>query len=255
MSIKQDLIKKYSEFSKHSHYQILPNSLKRIIGVHGVNIKTRFEKKRLDYILKKINIERKSILDIGGNIGYFTFEFIEKKAKKVHYYEGNKNHSDFVKLAASALGIDNSIKITNNYFSFSKKEKKEFDVILLLNVLHHVGDDYGNKIKTIGEAKAKILSELNSLEFFSEYLIFQMGFNWKGKKDLCFFENGTKKELIDFVRKGIKKNWDIVSIGIAQNGNNFIEYVDLNSQNIERNDDLGEFLNRPIFIFKSKTKI
>lgn len=34
--------------------------------------------------------EGKSVLDIGGNSGFFTFELIEKGAKKIHYYEGNK---------------------------------------------------------------------------------------------------------------------------------------------------------------------
>ena len=66
------------------------------------------------------------------------------------------------------------------------------------------------------------------------------------------FENGTKKELIDYILSGTKNDWEINYIGIAQSFQQKIQYCDLNDINIERNDDLGEFLNRPIFIMKSK---
>jgi hypothetical protein len=65
------------------------------------------------------------------------------------------------------------------------------------------------------------------------------------------FANGTKRELIDFVRTGIDGIWDIEKIAVAEK-NTKIYYTDLNENNIERNDSLGEFLNRPLFILKSK---
>ena len=61
--------------------------------------------------------------------------------------------------------------------------------------------------------------------------------------------------MIDFVKEGIKNLWDIIDIGIAEKNNNSIEYHKLNKNNIERDDSLGEFLNRPIFIFKSRAKL
>lgn len=84
-------------------------------------------------------------------------------------------------------------------------------------------------------------------------MAFQMGFNWMGNKNTCLFTNGTKAELIDYVKAGCQDAWDILAIGIAVNDpQGHIVYQDLNGENIHRNDALGEFLNRPLFIMKSK---
>ena len=82
-------------------------------------------------------------------------------------------------------------------------------------------------------------------------MVLQLGFNWKGKRDFGLFEKGTKREIINFVKKETSKNWNIIDIGIAEKKDNRIKYYDLNDINIERNDSIGEFLNRPIFILKS----
>ena len=44
----------------------------------------------------------------------------------------------------------------------------------------------------------------------------------------------------------------IRNIGIAESAGDKIIYNELDSKNIERQDSLGEFLNRPIFIMESK---
>ena len=64
--------------------------------------------------------------------------------------------------------------------------------------------------------------------------------------------NGTKGEVIDFVDSGTRDTWSIQSVGIAETSNARIVYKNLNSNNIQRQDTLGEFLNRPLFIMKSK---
>ncbi|MBS4174153.1 class I SAM-dependent methyltransferase [Bacillus sp. FJAT-49736] len=247
------LKKLYSESSKHSNYQILSKKLSKIIDDNDIQVKTRFEEERLEYILEYINIKNKSILDIGGNTGFFSFEMINNGANNVHYYEGNKVHSDFVRLSADILNIKDNIKISNEYFKFDEAGNlnKRYDLILLLNVLHHVGDDYGDKGLTIKKAKESIIRQLNSLWEMTEYIAFQLGFNWKGNKELGLFKEGTKEEMIRFIKKGVIGYWEIIKIGVAENQNGIIKYYDLNRENVNRIDQLGEFLNRPIFIMKS----
>lgn len=80
-----------------------------------------------------------------------------------------------------------------------------------------------------------------------------MGFNWKGDSKECLFENGTKAEMEQFLKEGTKDYWNILFIGIAEKQNNDIIYQEMNKDNNKRQDDLGEFLNRPIFILKSKS--
>ncbi len=252
-NIKLNELKRlYKNQSKHSSYQILSNRLSALLNWKELNIKTRYESERLSFIIKNIDIYRKTILDIGGNTGYFSFELIENGAKYIHYYEGNKIHSDFVKLASSILNVESQIHISNKYYSVKDKLIGIYDIVLLLNILHHIGDDFGPKKITIEEAKKEILLILNSLSQRTIWLVFQMGFNWKGDKNLGLFKNGTKAELIEFIERGTKNNWEITRIGIPERINDNITYCEMNSINLKRDDTIGEFLNRPIFILKSK---
>lgn len=249
-----DQLKKlYLVCSKHSNYQVLPDNLAKLINAKELNTISRFEKERLDYLKKNLNIENKLVLDVGGNTGYFSFEMLECGAKKIDYFEGNNSHSEFVKLATKLLNFEEKIKIHNKYLNFKNElKRKKYDVILLLNVLHHIGDDYDQSITSIERAKQQILKQLNSLYDKTTYLVFQMGFNWQGNTIRGLFSHGTKREMIDYVRQGIIDFWGITKIGIAEKNANQITYRDLNDDNIKRDDSLGEFLNRPIFILKTK---
>jgi predicted ATP-grasp superfamily ATP-dependent carboligase/SAM-dependent methyltransferase len=241
----------YSKMSKHSHYQKLPSDLRGHLNEETLLVNSRYEDERLSYITKHLNIKNKMILDVGANTGFFSFELIKAGAKRIFPYEGNKAHADFMTLASKVLKINDKITVVNKYYSFNNESNEEYDIILLLNVLHHIGDDYGDISISIQQAKQEILRQINSLSNQTSFVVFQLGFNWKGNRNNCLFENGTKKELIDFVVTGTSKNWSVEKIGIAEKSDSIITYKDLNDNNIERDDALGEFLNRPIFILKS----
>ncbi|MDR1005492.1 MAG: class I SAM-dependent methyltransferase [Bacteroidales bacterium] len=253
MTPNKELIKLYEQTSKHSNYQILPDKLRRLIGDVKLNIHTRYEKERLNYMLANVSVADKTIVDIGANTGYFSFEMLEAGAKKVLYYEGNKQHANFVKLAAEELKVRDKIEVNNEYFNFfgEFKQDERIDIIVLLNVLHHVGDDYGDKQLSLIKAKQEIARQLNYLYDKTKILIFQLGFNWQGNRNMPLFENGTKSELISFIEEISKDYWQIIKTGIAERNSEGVRYVDLNENNIQRDDSLGEFLNRPLFILKS----
>jgi len=251
MKNKNKLIPLYQEVSKHSNYQILASTLEKYIGKKSVNAISRYEKERLKYFLDNVKIQGKSILDIGGNTGYFSFEFLNHGASMVCYYEGNKTHSLFVNEAANVLNVNDRIDIRNEYFLCDESNKGRYDVIFLLNVLHHIGDDYGDNSLSKEKALGSISRSLKNLMSKTDILVFQLGFNWKGNIELPLFNNGTKRELIDFVQDAITGYFEIISIGIAENISGIVSYKLLNNININRNDKLGEFLNRPIFIMRS----
>lgn len=232
---------------KHSAYQILPVRLAKYIGLHGAIIKPKYEAERFAYITSKLDLKGKTALDIGSNTGYFTFELLDAGCTEVTAYEGGSIHSQFLQLAARALGDEKRVVVQPEYFDFQLTMPRR-DIALLLNVVHHAGDDYGDQTANREDAKSLMLHHINNMSRYSDVLVFQMGFNWKGDISRCLFEKGTKAEMIDFVSAGTMANWTIDHIGVAEKQAGAIRYEDVNETNVCRDDSLGEFLNRPIFI-------
>lgn len=252
MNMIDELKDKYNKVSKHSGYQILPMALKNLICDNEIKVDSRSERERLDYIQTKIDLSHKKIADIGGNTGFFSFECISGGAEEVFYFEGNEEHASFVSLASQAVEYSDRIKVFNKYFDFSNDREQCFDVMFVLNVLHHVGDDYGDKNLSIDMAKKEIIHSLKNISKQTKILIFQIGYNWMGDISRPLFQNGTKMEQIDFLVNNLSDYYEFVGVGIAEKKNNCVQYVDKNMHNVERIDGYGEFLNRPLFILKSK---
>jgi hypothetical protein len=121
-----------------------------------------------------------------------------------------------------------------------------------LNVLHHVGDDYGEPSTSIDKARELIIYQLNNMSTLCDVMVLQLGFCWKGNITMGLFEHGTKQEMIEYLKNGIDGSWEILHIGIAEKNTNEVTYEELSDQNIARSDEMGEFLNRPMFILKSR---
>lgn len=252
MENNDDLSGKYSIISKHSNYQIIPSCLLKYVDISQINIKSRYENERLAFILSKIDIHNKSIIDVGGNTGFFSFELIENGAKSVSYIEGNKEHFNFVELGVKKLNWDIFFNLRNEYLDFSNiATSNKYDIGLLLNVLHHVDTKKDTDDFDSVDCKKKILDALINFSYISKIVVFQLGFNWNGDISKPLFNNGTKKEIIEFIEENTKEHFQIHSIGIANVHNKNVIYKDLNNSNIERDDSVGEFLNRPIFILRS----
>jgi SAM-dependent methyltransferase len=243
----------YNKTSKHSGYQILPSVLAPLVSTSGGAFKSRHESERLDFIRSVVSLENKRILDIGGNTGFFTFESIKYGAQGVVYYDGNADHAAFVRVAADLMKVDHLVSIRSEYFDFNTEQSPElFDVAFLLNVLHHVGDDYGNSAIDIAEAKRLMIRHLVRMAGIADTVVFQMGYCWKGNRDLPLFDRGIKEEMIQFVRDGIGNVFIITAIGIPERIHGEIVYRRPSNRNLKRNDGIGEFLNRPIFILSRK---
>lgn len=246
----QRLLGLYKLTSKHSNYQILPSAFIGVIDNSQIQVNSRFEEERMLFITQKVELENKKVLDIGGNTGFFSFEALAKGASTVDYIEGNKAHADFVREAAFVL--NKNITVQNEYVDFSESLRgKRYDVVFLLNVLHHFGDDYGDKNTTVEFAKHKIIESINYLKDKTEYIVLQIGFCWKGDVTKLLFANGTKSEMIDFFTTELRSDWLIQDVGIAEEHMSRTQYYDVSEKNIIRDDTMGEFRNRPIFILRS----
>jgi SAM-dependent methyltransferase len=253
MTSLQRLRDLYRRQSKHAQYQVLPEALSQLLNASEKPTRPRYEKERLNYICSRIGFAGKRVLDIGGNTGFFSIEALTCGASYVEYVEGNPIHAEFVALAADVLGVGNRIQIVNEYFHFDAPiSARYYDVTLLLNVLHHMGDDFGDQRITCTQAKETIPIILNSIADISRKAVFQLGFNWRGDRTKPIFDNGTKTDQISFIQERTRDSWDLQSIGIAELTDGGLVYRDMHEGNIQRSDRLGEFLNRPLFILQSR---
>lgn len=246
----KELVSLYQKSSKHSNYQVLPEELRDYIPENVLNINSRYEEERLEFMLNQLDFKRKTVLDIGGNTGYFSFELLDEGAGKVVFVEGNEDHAEFVRSAAQML--EKPIKVINDYMDFDgAPEWGTVDITLLLNVVHHLGDDFGDEEISLAEAREEMEECINYFSDKTDWLVFQMGYCWKGDTSKLLFENGTKREMIDFVEEASAEKWEIESIGIPEKKDDEVVYSSPTEENMKRRDDWGEFLNRPLFIMRS----
>ena len=229
--------------SKHSDYQLLHPSIGALLGDLPSPV-GKHEAQRQRYMAKYLSLRGLSLLDIGANTGYFSFAALEAGAARVVSQEGNAEHAHFITLAAQGLGVNDRLEVRPHYYSFTDPGA-HFDVTLCLNVLHHLGDDFGDQALSLSDAKAQMSFALNCLARHTRHLWMQLGFNWKGDRQLPLFEGGTKAELIEHVREGVEGHWRIDDIAVVNPQTR--EYEPINDHNLQRFDSLGEFLNRPLF--------
>lgn len=185
--------------SKHSSYQILHPSLRTILGDFPQPA-GRHEAQRQRYMEYHLPLSGLQVLDIGANTGYFSFAALAAGARQVVSQEGNPDHARFIALAIEAMNLGHRLEVRPRYYDFNSPLKERFDITLCLNVLHHLGDDFGDRSIDLDAAKAQMLAALNRLSFHTRHLWLQLGFNWKGDRCRPLFEQGTKTELIDFIR-------------------------------------------------------
>ena len=247
----EELKEKYNQNSKHSAYQVLPPLLVPLLSQNVLCTKSRQEESRFHFMNESLDFEGKSVLDIGGNTGFFTFESLRHGAA-IDYFEGNRVHAEFVEIARDVIGVRDRLNVHKRYYDFEATPSQPYDVVLLLNVLHHVGDDFGDPSISREKALDLIITFLKTIASTARHLVLQLGFNWKGDRNLPLFDTGTKAEMISFVRKHLYEYYDFVRTAVPEVINEEIVYVDVDNRNILRRDDLGEFLNRPLFIMQSK---
>lgn len=244
----------YMRESKHSNYQRLPRRLGELLGQQTVKTCSRYEDERLAFITANIDLGGKTALDVGANTGFFAFEALDHGARRVAIYEGNAAHAEFLRCAAEVLGVADRVCVTDAYLDFPTPTLPErYDIGLLMNVLHHVGDDFGETSLDVAGARSLIGESLRSLARQCSLLVFQIGYCWKGDRLLPLFGNGTKAEQIDFVSAAVLGHWRIETIGIPVRTSRGVVYSAPDAENMQRRDDLGEFLNRPLFLLRSLT--
>lgn len=239
----------YLRRSKHAHYQLVHP----LVLVHLDDDRDlppgKLERERQTYFDHVLPLAGAEVLDIGANTGYFSFGALHSGARHVTCYEGNADHAAFVQQAASATGLASRISVQARYFDFMSPPDRTFDVVYCLNVLHHLGDDFGDAALGIDAARAQMLRCLNNMAAHGRVLMLQLGFNWKGDVRWPLFDGGEKAALIDFVTRGVAGCWHVEEVTVPNPSSKDFEHVC--AATLPRNDRVGEFMNRPLFKLRS----
>ncbi|MCX7013583.1 MAG: class I SAM-dependent methyltransferase [Candidatus Sumerlaeota bacterium] len=91
----------------------------------------------------------KSVLDVGCYHGYYLIEAKKRGAACVVGVEGRDNRIKIARLIQKILGVQ-GIEIVRGMFPKVRLNPPEFDVVLLMNVVHHAG--------SVAKARAMILA-------------------------------------------------------------------------------------------------
>lgn len=236
--------------SKHSAYQLLHPMVAGLLGEAAPAVAGKGEAQRWRCIENHTRLAGARVLDIGANTGYFSFAALQAGAREVVCYEGNPDHAQFIAQAAEALGLAGRLTVRSGYYPFDAGAPEArglpFDVCLCLNVLHHVGDDFGDPRLGLEAARARIGEGIRHLGEVARTLVLQLGFNWQGRRDRPIFPHGTKDEMVDFVQQAARDHWQLRHVAVAEGDGR--DYRPLDEHNRRRDDALGEFFNRPLFV-------
>ena len=234
--------------SKHSSYQNVHPKILEKVGVQYVP-QGKAEEERWSYMSRHYSFSDMRVLDIGANTGFFSVGAVLEGAREVLAVEGNTEHAQFIEASAELLQKNDILKVQNSYFKFENNSERHYDLTFCLNVLHHLGDDFGNPQYDKQQAKKAMKEKLRNLSVASKFCWFQLGFNWKGDRNECLFLEGSKRELVSFVVEACQGAWEIDEIAVFCPESK--AYKLLKGELFDRFDPLGEFLNRPLFLLRS----
>ena len=145
----------------------------------------RSDAPRLDFITAHLDPSPGARLaDIGANTGYFTLNLAERYPDcRAVAYEMNPRHAEFIRLTATAFALNNAEVQTQSCNLVGLDALPDYDVVLLLNVLHHAGFDFDPQVADHNAAfAAHAVAYLSKLRRRARRLVFQIGSNRGGDK-------------------------------------------------------------------------
>lgn len=248
----------YRERSKHSSYQRLHPLLDPLLGAGNAGLRDalpegKLEAARQHWFEATLPLAGARVLDIGANTGYFSFGAIAARAREVTSVEGNAEHAQFIRSAAAQLGLAQRLRVQARYYGFGAapgEGDERFDIVYCLNVLHHLGDDFGERGLGLAQAKARMRDCLRHLAGVTRLLVLQTGFNWKGDRHSPLYAQGLKAELVAHIGEATEDDWTLEETVVWDP--KWRCYAPLDARNGQRFDELGEFMNRPLFRLRSR---
>ena len=218
---RQSLEQLYAETSKHAQYQTLPDELAKKLGVQfEVNEAWRGDRPR--YPLLKEFIQQgpsASVLDVGANTGFFSLSLAaDLKASAITACELNSTHAKIIRFLAE-IGGYSPFHVTEQPADLQHVDAfGHFDVALHLNILHHAGHDFDKAdVPDRGSFMQYGVRYLSGFRATADRMVFQMGYNWGGNKELPLVALNDQAGKVRFTMELLDgAGWDVQAIGLAK---------------------------------------
>jgi hypothetical protein len=186
IELKKELRALYSDASKHSTYQSIPDFVSEALGYsETIDENWRGDHPRLAYLLDRRKPREGEVWgDFGANTGFFTLSLARGYPEtQFTAIEANPNHASFIRRIADYFCLANVDVINRAVGLRELHELPKFDFLLHLNVLHHAGHDYDNDLVTTKSEFTNYATDyLDRLSTNTRGMLFQVGSNWGGDK-------------------------------------------------------------------------
>jgi 2-polyprenyl-3-methyl-5-hydroxy-6-metoxy-1,4-benzoquinol methylase len=126
---------------------------------HGIVLPGRDRKPTADVVFRD-GVQGKSVLDIGCNYGYFLHEAVRRGAASATGVERNPQRYEIGKTVAEIIG--GPLTVRHGALE-DLPETPQYDVVLLLNVIHHVVDPFGAMRQVAALARERVVVEFPTL--------------------------------------------------------------------------------------------
>lgn len=184
-ALTQDsLLALWHSTGKHGVYQQLPAFLTRDFGIRApVDERWRGDRTRLDYLRSRIDFTGLRVVDIGANTGFFSLTLAHDDAAQVTAVEPDPANNAFLQAVGQHYGLDRMQASATPVTLDTVGALPESDLVLLLNVLHHAGDDFDRThVPDAGALAAYMTEYLARLARTTGRMVYQLGYNWCGNK-------------------------------------------------------------------------
>lgn len=203
---------------KHGFYQLFPpaliNKYQQLKDLPYESV--RLDDKRYDYFTSKLNFEGAKVVDIGANIGYFSFRLATEKDSSVTMFEPYGDHCRAIDQIKELLELDQQVSVLNKGITLDTiDEMPETDILLFFNVLQHAGEDYDKiHVAKVQDWYAYAVEYLKRVRSKTKHMVFQNGYSWLGHKEpLC-----DPKDILPFTKKLLEDaGWVIEHCGMVTN--------------------------------------
>lgn len=196
----KEILAKYSDGTKHSAYQLLPDFVVEESGIQvDINTRWRGDESRLKYFYQALDFNGCSLVDIGANTGYLSLSIGYKYDCQVTAYDINPNNVGFINALAEYFGLTNvraevlEVSLTNLW------RLKAADICLNLNVLHHAGTDFDVQVVEGPDGMESYVSRyLDAVRDRYALHVMQLGYNFGGDKRRPLFGGIYPKRMLAF---------------------------------------------------------